>query len=245
MLRFYEDDIFGRLVLKDPKYVNDLSNGFKNAKVNKIIFDSFYDYIKKRNFYRLNKSKRRFFYRIDIIKPKRRRRRMTLYAQKLKIRYEIRKFCSQMSVRQFNNYLYKSARGSSLYKKFIKFLECRIDFIIFRSNIFETSNEARQFINHNFVVLNGLTMKFSNCKIYFNDVVSFKNKALLREKLLNLFKQKKIYSSVPSFLEINYRMLTITLVHQPSPDYVFYPFKKRRFGIGFSFTPLISSAKRF
>jgi len=42
MLRFYNQDIFGRLVVKDPKpYIRpkNISRGFKNAKINKFLYD--------------------------------------------------------------------------------------------------------------------------------------------------------------------------------------------------------------
>ncbi len=236
VLRFYNQDLFGRLVLKDPKRPKRLAIGFKNAKVNKLMYERLEERVDRRR--KRFGGGNKFFYRIDTIKIKKRRRRLTKFAKRLRARLIIRKFASQMTVRTFRSYVKKSSKGASLFIKFLRLIESRLDVFVFRMNFFETSSQVRQSINHGFIIVSGKICKFSNRSLRFNELVSFVDKNFFRNNILNLFKKKVITRSIPAYLEINYRILTAMLIFSPKTTQVVFPTRIKP-------TLLVSIGKKF
>jgi small subunit ribosomal protein S4 len=191
---------------------------------------------KKKRFRGMNREK--FFFRIDTVKLKKKRRRLSKFAKQLKTCLVIRKFASQMTVRQFRSYIKKAIKGSSLFFKFINLIESRLDVALFRMNLFESSSQARQFINHGFIIVNGKISCFSSLKLCLGDLFSVTNKTLFRNKIFSLFMKKNIIRSIPAYLEVNFRILTGVFIFSPRPNQIVYPIKIRN-------TLLSSIGKKF
>jgi small subunit ribosomal protein S4 len=223
-LRFYNQDLFGRLVIKDPKRRNP-SVGFKNAKVNKLLYERKEERVEKRRRRIKGLGVEKFYYRIDIVKIRKRFRRLSKFAIRLKTRFVLRRFASEMTVRQFRGYIKKATKGSFLFLKFLSLMEQRIDFIVFRLNFFQTSGQARQAINHGAVLLNGKVCYFPSTQVKFYDVVSVVSKSLFYKKLLKYFKSKLIFRSLPSYIEANYRIMSAVFVYSPKQSKIRYPIR--------------------
>jgi small subunit ribosomal protein S4 len=223
-LRFYNQDVFGRLVIKDPKAKN-ISLGFKNAKINKFLYDRKEEVVEKNKRRSRGLGVEKFSYRIDIVKNRKKFRRLSMFAKRLKTRFVVRKFASEMTVRQFRGYIKKATRGSFLFLKFLSLMERRIDFIVFRLNFFQTSAQARQAINHGNILLNGKICFFPSTQVKFYDIISVVNKPLFYGNLLKFFKSKLIFKSLPSYLEVNYRIMSGTFLFFPKQSKIRYPIK--------------------
>jgi ribosomal protein S4 len=238
-LRFYNEDIFGRLVIKDPKDKRNLHLGYKNAKINNLLYERKEEQIERWKRIVLGLGVEKFAYRTDIVKVRKKRRKKSSFGSLLKIRLIIRKFASEMTVRQFRSYIKRAVKGSFIFLRFISFLEKRIDFVTFRMNFFQTSGEARQNINHGNILLNGKVCFFPSTQVNFYDVISVVNKPLIFKKLINYFKSKLIFRSLPSYIEVNYRILSSTFVFNPKPSKTLYPSRD------VNRTVLSSKGKRF
>jgi small subunit ribosomal protein S4 len=223
-LRFYNQDLFGRLVIKDPKRYKPWI-GFKNAKINNFLYEKKEEVVERLRRKYSGMGPEKFAYRIDIFKTRRRFRRVTRFGHRLKTRFILRRFASEMTVRQFRSYVKKSAGGSFIFLKFLSKLERRLDFIVFRLNFFQTSGHARQAINHGAVLLNGVPCFFPSTEVNFNDIISVANKPLFYKQLLKNFRAKLVFRGLPAYIEANYRIMSAIFLFNPKKSKISYPVK--------------------
>jgi len=226
-LRFYNQDLFGRLVIKDPKRNRrrDISVGFKNAKINRFLYERTEERVERRRRRKSGLGVEKFSYRIDIVKIRRKFRRLSRFAKRLKTRFILRRFASEMTVRQFRSYIKKATHGSFLFLKFLSLMEQRIDFIVFRLNFFQTSGQARQAINHGNILLNGKVCFFPSTQVKFYDVISVVNKSLFYKNLLKFFRARVVFKSLPAYIEANYRIMSAVFLYTPKQSKIRYPTK--------------------
>lgn len=227
LLNFYEEDFFGSLVLKDPLSEDTLWKGYKNLKINNILFDKMEEKMERKMYFKKHGKRQEFYYRIDIGKPKRFKRRLSIFGTRLKLRQKVRKFASQMTVRQFRTYVKKSSKYNKLFLTFLKFLETRLDFIIYRMNFVETSREGRFLINHGNFLVNGKQSRFASYRIKNFQIVSVLDKELFFKKFIERLENYKIFINTPAYIEINFRILSGVLIFLPKSQNVPYPSKMR------------------
>lgn len=173
---------------------------------------------------RVNRLRPVFNFRTDIGKPKRRVRRLTTFGRRMKIRQKLRRFITgSMGVRQFRSYLKKARKHVSLILFFFRLFEARLDSLVFRLNFATSAGEGRQLVNHGNFLVNGNRVIFASHTLEMYDIVTVFDKKKFFAKVLNLFKQKMVISSIPYYLEVNFRILAATLFMSPFPTKVFYP----------------------
>ena len=105
--------------------------------------------------------------------------------QKLKYNYNL-------SEKQLRNYYNKSKKQFGAKENILlTILEARLDNILFRLGFSSTITEARQYINHNHIIVNNKTVNFAsyNCKL--NDKINIKNDSKIMPLILKNF-QKQI-----------------------------------------------------
>lgn len=227
LLSFYEEDFFGELVLKDPLNADFVWQGYKNLKINNVLLERIEERVEKRLYFKKHGKRQEFFYRIDIGKPKRFKRRLSIFGKRLKLRQKVRKFATQMNVRQFRMYVKKSTIFNKLYLNFLKFLETRLDSIICRMNFVTGSRESRHLINHRNFLIDGKIGTFGSQNIKNFQIISVVNKELFYDKILKKIYSFKFFINTPVFIEINYRILSGILIFMPKLKQIPYPQKMR------------------
>jgi len=156
--------------------------------------------------------------RIDIINPKKARRRMsykvltTLDARRFKYYYH------NIPVKQLKKII-KSYKALYInkYKIFLFLLESRLDVILYRMHLVTSIAEGRQYINHCKITVNNKIINKANFILKFGDVVSciyeyrafFQKNILMRILPLNHSEMLYYY---PNYLEVNYRVLSATIL---------------------------------
>lgn len=166
----------------------------------------------------------KFNYRIDQGKPKRKKKRLTLFCTRLLMRHRLRFFAGRMPVRQFRAYVKKN-RGSKFFGMlFIWFFESRIDTILYRLNLCASSTQCRQFIRHQGVLINNILVTIPSYQVKFCDFVSFVNKRKLFNYLLFKFFKHIVFMSIPQYYEVNFRIMVMRFFLQPQKECVFFPF---------------------
>lgn len=183
-----------------------------NFKVQKSSQDKF-------NFFNFN-----FNFRVDEGKPKRKRKKITLYCERLLTRHKLRFFCGRMSVRQFRSYVKKQRNSKHFGMLFVWFLESRIDTILYRLNIHASSMQNRQFIKHFGVFVNNVFVNIPSFRLTFKDFLTFKEKRKIFRYILLKFYKKLIFTSLPYYYEINYRIMTMIFFFKPINSIIFFPF---------------------
>ena len=173
---------------------------------------------------RVHKLRPMFNFRTDIGKPKRKIRRLSTFGRRMKVRQKFRRFTTaSVGVRQFRNYLKKARKHVSLILFFFRLMETRLDTLVFRLNFSLFSGEARQLINHGNFIVNGRLTVFPNHLVNLYDIVSVKDKQKFFNKTLSFFKNKMVITSLPYYLEVNFRIMSAVLFINPLPSRVFYP----------------------
>jgi ribosomal protein S4 len=105
----------------------------------------------------------------------------------------------------------------SKYYQFIMALESRLDVLIFRLHFVDTIGQARQFINHEKITVNGTVINRQSYRVSVSDVVSsvfkFRNYFLanILRKMLPFIRSEILYY-YPIYYEVNYRILSFKVV---------------------------------
>lgn len=164
-----------------------------------------------------------FNFRVDKGKPKRKVRRLSGFARRLKNRHKLRKFSTQsMNVRQLRNYIRKARISNGIFLRFFKLLETRADTLAFRLNLVSSAGEARQLVNHKNFIINGRVVNFPTEAVEMSDVFSVKNKEFFYKRSLSFFKKGLIVFSLPVYLEVNLRIMASVIYIWPTVSTVSY-----------------------
>ncbi len=177
----------------------------------------------------------RFNFRVDEGKPKREKKKVTLYGTRLLTRHRLRFFASRMTVRQFRSYLKKKRGSKYLGMLFIWLLETRIDTIFYRLNFQASSLESRQYIKHFGVLINDVFINIHSYRMGFYDYLSLNDKKQMFKFVLFKFFKHLIFMSIPFYYEVNYRIMTFTFFFKPHQKMIFFPFSidvQRLSGLG-------------
>lgn len=164
-----------------------------------------------------------FNFRTDKGKPKRKTRRLSNFARRLKNRHKLLRFSTQsMNVRQFRSYVRKARKTNAVFVQFFRSMETRVDTLVFRLNLVQHAGEARQLVNHRNFLINGRVVGFPTESIDMFDVFSPKDKNFFYQKSLELFKKGLIIFSLPYYLEVNFRIMCAIVHIWPVPSKVPY-----------------------
>jgi small subunit ribosomal protein S4 len=161
-----------------------------------------------------------------------------LYYKRLMIYRLYRKFYNNLKIKQLKE-IYKKVRGNE--ENYIKCLETRLDMILLRSGLVQSIYEARQFINHKQIIVNGKIAKIPGYTIKVGDMIGFKEGKSkeniikkIRAQVIRAERPKKtkvperprrtIRATGPGYLETNYGLLLTTLIYEPRLSEIKYPF---------------------
>jgi ribosomal protein S4 len=196
------------------------SSDFQRRKRNVLFRKAFQEFVKS---LRRIHFRAAFNFRTDKGKPRRKTRRLSRFARRLKNRHKLRKFATQsMTVRQLRSYIRKARKSRFVFVKFFKLLETRVDTLAFRLNFVQSSGEARQLVNHRNFIINGKIVGFPTEAIDIYDVFSVKNKQFFYDRSLFLFHKGLIVSSLPFYLEVNFRIMSAIIFTAPLPSKISY-----------------------
>ena len=108
---------------------------------------------------------------------------------------------------------------------FFSLVEHRLDIMLFRSNFATSMREARQFINHKHVLVNGGIISHTNYILENFDMVSLdhKVKKTILKKLLNISKLK-VALYPPRYIYVDYTLLLSCIIFNPMNTQVPFPF---------------------
>jgi len=169
--------------------------------------------------------------RVDIVDPRKRERPINAYYYMYRMKHKMRIYYGTMREQQFKKVLGSvfNIKGFFANNAF-SILESRIDSILYRSNFVKTLPLGRQLILHGYVYINGhVVTKYSYC-LRPGDIL-----ALRRDYQRKFFSMLKIKIKKggflcyhPTYLETNYKLLTIMLIGHFHINDLYYPFE---FGI--------------
>jgi len=133
--------------------------------------------------------------------PKIPRIKSSFYLGVLVAKQALKAWYGDISERQFSHLFHNEANRNV--DKFLVLLESRLDIILYRSGFLSTIFNARQFINHHGVYINGIVSRSPGQRLLTNDLIEFssaskpdiyKNLATFTESIQDRTKQINIYS---------------------------------------------------
>jgi len=128
--------------------------------------------------------------------------------QKIKLFYGINE-------RQLNNLFdkAKSMKGSTP-ENIFKFLEKRMDNVVFSAGIGKSKKDTRQAINHGHFMLNGRRHTIGSTLLKIGDVITIRKESVTNGDFKEI-KEKIIKHRCPGFIKADSEKLTITLAKEP------------------------------
>jgi small subunit ribosomal protein S4 len=161
---------------------------------------------------------------------KKKRNKVSVYGQLLKTKQCLKYFYCNIQERTFKRILKQSIDSPlATLDKFISLLESRLDIVLFRSCLVSSIYQARQIINHGSVTVNGQVVRNPSTRLSQLDVVELKPEAVTKEIIL-----KRVIDSIknnfnsrflPYHLEVDYNILSIVFLWDPSYKQTYYPIK--------------------
>jgi small subunit ribosomal protein S4 len=154
-----------------------------------------------------------------------RRRQASEYAGQLQEKQKA-KYIYGLLERQFAN-LYKEAsrREGVTGENLMRYLEQRLDNVVFRSKWASTRPQARQFVNHGMVDVNGRRVDIPSYRVRKGDVISLRDKA--RSMIVIRHNLDTSDAIVPAWLETGDGGFSVTVVDLPRRDQIDVPVREQ------------------
>ncbi|HEY7753020.1 MAG TPA: 30S ribosomal protein S4 [Steroidobacteraceae bacterium] len=148
-----------------------------------------------------------------------RRTRLSGYGVQLREKQKLRRMYGVLE-RQFRNYYAKAAgRPGSTGENLLRFLEGRLDNVVYRMGFAATRAEARQLVSHKAIEVNGAPVNVPSYQCAAGDVVSVREKARAQARIAAAL---AIASQVglPEWVEVDDKKFTGTLKALPDRDQI-------------------------
>lgn len=135
-------------------------------------------------------------------------KRQLLEKQKLRAQYNIHE-------RQMRNYYRKASRKTgSTADNLIQLLESRLDAMVLRGGLARTIYQARQFVNHGHIAVNGKRVDIPSYQVRTGDVVS----VVEGSRKIPGFTQSLRSARPPGYVSLSKPDLAVTLLNLPLRD---------------------------
>lgn len=145
---------------------------------------------------------------------KRGRRRVSAYSIQLREKQKLRMMYGVLEA-QFRTYFEKAAKTRNTAASLVIFLERRLDNVVFRLGFADSRTQARQFVRHGHITVNGRRIDIPSYQVKADQVIGMKGED--SQKMVALLTAKKDGSSV-GWLQVSPGMGTGSVVRTPTPD---------------------------
>lgn len=131
-----------------------------------------------------------------------RRRRLSDYGLQLREKQKVRRIYGVME-RQFRNYYKRAAaRKGATGENLLKFLERRLDNVVYRMGFGATRSEARQLVTHKAILVNGRTINIPSYLVEEQDEIEVREKSKQQERIKNAVNLASQYG-FPDWIEVD------------------------------------------
>jgi small subunit ribosomal protein S4 len=148
-----------------------------------------------------------------------RRTRLSGYGVQLREKQKLRRMYGVLE-RQFRNYYTKAAgRPGSTGENLLRFLESRLDNVVFRMGFAATRAEARQLVSHKAIEVNGETVNVPSYQCTAGDVIAVREKSKAQARIAAAL---AIATQVgwPDWVEVDDKKFSGTLKALPDRDQI-------------------------
>jgi small subunit ribosomal protein S4 len=124
--------------------------------------------------------------------------------------------------RQFSNYFVKAKRKKGdTGQHLLQLLERRLDNAVFRAGFAATHAQARQYVGHGMVMVNGKRVTIPSFSLKVGEVITLKPTARVKAQVQE--RLKGVHEAVPTWLTVDMEKVSATLARLPERDDVQQP----------------------
>lgn len=227
--KFYEwcdEDLWGHLSLakKNSKllvylYKSFQANSQKRALAKRKTFK-----VSRKRFKK--KFKQKFLYEIYTKEKEFQKKKRRFRSKEYFTLFKLRVFYGNLKKSSFRPLLNVRARNQNIWAGATPFLlESRLDILLYRTNLFKSIFFVKQFIKHKGVLVNGLGLHQPNAQVNIGDIVSIPLYKEFYEFFFKKLQENRVLVNYPKYIEMNYKIGTLTLFKIPRGGDIAYPFK--------------------
>jgi small subunit ribosomal protein S4 len=150
-----------------------------------------------------------------------RRRKVSEYGTQLKEKQKV-KFIYGVLEKQFHKYYMKAANTKGITgENLLRFLELRLDNVVYRMGLAKTRRMARQIIVHGHILVNGKKVTIPSYSVKVNDVISLRERSREQEMFKSL--REGTGAVTPKWLTFDAPTLIGTVSAMPTREDIDYP----------------------
>lgn len=156
----------------------------------------------------------------------RRRVKHSDYGDQLREKQKMKRIYGLME-RQFRNYFVIAAKSPMVTgEKLVHLLEGRLDNVVYRMGFASSRAQARQFVSHSHVKVNGEKVNLPSYQVKPGDEISIREKSRgIHLIVVNLDAQ--LQRGLPSWVEVDQEKMTGKLLHLPSSEEAALPVQEK------------------
>ncbi len=148
--------------------------------------------------------------------PSKRRGKQSEYAVQLQEKQKV-KYTYGVLERQFENLFHKASSKEGITgENLLKFLEARLDNVVYRLGIAPTRSAARQLVGHKHITVNGEVVNIASFSVRAGDVIAVRERSKTLEAITNSVAGRKINKY--SWLAWDADQLSGTFLNYPNRD---------------------------
>ena len=150
------------------------------------------------------------------------KKKPTDYGVQLLAKQKLRGYYGNLTERQFRRIYEKASRmRGDTNQNIIALLESRLDAVVYRMKFAMTVFAARQLISHGHVAVNNNIVDIASFRVSEGDVIEIKEKSKNNTIILEATQSSE--RDLPSYMEVDHKLLKGTYVHVPKLEDVPYP----------------------
>jgi small subunit ribosomal protein S4 len=149
------------------------------------------------------------------------RRRESIYGQQLREKQRAKRYYG-VREKQFRNYVVKARKGreGQLGERLMVLLERRLDNVVYRLGLATTRAQARQFVGHGHVTVNGRRVDIASFLVSIDDVISIKLESPIRPAAIEA---TELIGRVTPWLQADFDGLTGKVLRFPERNEIDAP----------------------
>ncbi len=136
------------------------------------------------------------------------------------------RFSYGLNERQFRKVYDEASRREGVTgENMLRFLELRLDNVAYRAGFFSTRPQARQFVSHGHIKVNGKRVNVPSYRVRKGDVIEIKPKT--RENAIIQWNKDVLDRTPPAWLDLAADGLTVTVYSEPLREQIDVPLREQ------------------
>ena len=155
-----------------------------------------------------------------------RRRKPSEFGLQLREKQKVRRIYGVLE-NQFRRYFEEADNQPGITgENFLRLLERRLDNVVYRLGFAASRNEARQFVRHGHMEVNGRRVDIPSYQVKEGDVITVKESSKDMKRIKELV-ELNADKEIPSWLQVNFEKLTGKVLSAPEREEIDLPIKEQ------------------